>query len=124
MPAAPARRADAMRLRPAVASDVPGVRRLVERAFEIFIPRIGVKPMPMVVDYDAVVADGRCWVADDGGQLAGMVQLAVADDHVEVETLAVAPQAQGTGVGGELLTFAEERARSLGRPEVRLCTNA
>ncbi len=110
-------------LRLAEGADVPAVRRLVGAAFRHYTPRIGREPMPMAADYDAIVAQGRCWVAVDGPRIVGMVQLAVADDHVEVETLAVAPEAQGTGVGALLLTFAEEQARALGRPEVRLCTN-
>ena len=43
-----------------------------------------------------------------------------ATDHVLVDNLAVAPQAQGRGVGGRLLEHADQRARAAGLPEVRL----
>ncbi|MGK5682514.1 GNAT family N-acetyltransferase [Actinoplanes sp. URMC 104] len=103
--------------------DTDRVRRLVDDAFTPYIPRIGSRPMPMETDFDAVVAEGRCWVAVHAGRIVGMVQLAVAADHVEVETLAVDSDVRGAGVGGRLLAFAEQRARELGLPEVRLCTN-
>ena len=45
-------------------------------------------------------------------------------DYLLLENVAVLPSAQGTGVGAALLEFAEQRARSLGVPEIRLYTNA
>lgn len=106
-----------------LARDADGVRRLVDEAFTHYIPRVGGKPMPMLADYDELVGAGRCWVVTDGGELLGMMHLEAFDDHLEVVTIAVAPAAQGRGIGGLLLAFADERARALGRPEVRLCTN-
>jgi len=44
-------------------------------------------------------------------------------DHLLIENVAVAPQAQGLGVGGELLQLAEDQARAHGLREVRLYTN-
>lgn len=113
-----------MDVRPASgAGDAQSVRRLVDLAFTPYIPRVGGRPVPMEADYDALVAEGRCWVAVAAGRIVGMIHLEIADDHLEVETLAVAPDAQGRGVGGRLLDFAEQRARALGRPELRLCTH-
>ncbi|WP_250035049.1 GNAT family N-acetyltransferase [Paractinoplanes maris] len=113
-----------MDIRPAHGSDdAARVRRLVDDAFTLYIPRIGCRPMPMEADYDALVAAGRCWVAVDGDDILGVLHLETSADHLEVVTIAVAPAAQGRGVGGQLLAFADERARSLGLPEVRLCTN-
>ena len=47
-----------MRLRPAVAADVPGLRALVEAAYAVYVPRIGLRPAPMDADYDDLVARG------------------------------------------------------------------
>jgi N-acetylglutamate synthase-like GNAT family acetyltransferase len=113
----------AVTLRQARTADVADVQRLVDVAFTPYIPRIGERPMPMDNDYARLVADGRCWVAVDAGRIVGMAQLSVAADHVEVETLAVAPGARGAGVGRRLLELAEAQARANGLPEVRLCTN-
>jgi ribosomal protein S18 acetylase RimI-like enzyme len=44
-------------------------------------------------------------------------------DHLLLETIAVAPGAQGSGYGRLLLDRAEGDAAELGLPEVRLYTN-
>jgi N-acetylglutamate synthase-like GNAT family acetyltransferase len=47
----------------------------------------------------------------------------VHDDHLLLDTVAVAPGAQGHGYGALLLARAEADARELGLSEVRLVTN-
>ncbi|GAA3349429.1 GNAT family N-acetyltransferase [Amorphoplanes nipponensis] len=112
-----------MTLRPAVAADVESIRQLVQRAFLPYVARIGREPAPMTVDYHLVVAQRRCWVVEDDGRISGMVQIARRAGHLEVETIAVAPDAQGRGIGARLLGFAEEQARAAGLPQIRLYTN-
>jgi ribosomal protein S18 acetylase RimI-like enzyme len=53
----------------------------------------------------------------------GVLVTRLAGDHLLVENLAVAPVAQGQGIGGRLLAVADEHARACGRAEVRLYTN-
>jgi ribosomal protein S18 acetylase RimI-like enzyme len=95
----------------------------VDRAFGHYVERIGMRPVPMDADYDAAVAGGDTWVADDRGQIVGLLVLVPADDHVLVENLAVEPARQGEGIGRALMAFAEERAAELGVPEMRLYTH-
>jgi len=52
-----------------------------------------------------------------------LLVLEPAEDHLLLENVAVAPQAQGLGVGGRLLRLAEEQALARGLREVRLYTN-
>lgn len=110
-------------IRPATAADVQAMRRLVVAAYAHYVPRIGREPAPMTADYAAVVAGGHAWVAEAGGRLAGLLVLVPHDDHLLVENVAVDPGAQGSGVGSRLLAFADERARALGLPELRLYTH-
>lgn len=110
-------------MRPAREADVAAIEEIVRVAFRPYVPRIGVEPGPMRADYAAIVGEGRCWVAEHEGRVVGMVQLAVEGSHLEVETVAVADEVRGLGVGSRLLAFAEDRARSLGLAEVRLSTN-
>lgn len=77
----------------------------------------------MTADYAAAVTAGGTWVAEDGGQVVGLLVLVPADDHMLLENVAVAPEAQGTGVGGTLMRLAEDETRAAGFPEVRLYTN-
>ena len=53
-----------------------------------------------------------------------MVVLEPHPDHLLLDNVAVDPDRHGTGVGGQLLAFAERRARLLRLAEVRLFTNA
>jgi ribosomal protein S18 acetylase RimI-like enzyme len=109
--------------RPARDGDVAAVRALVRAAYEHYPPRLGVTPAPMTADYAALVAAGAVHVAELDGALAGVLVLEAHPDHLLVENVAVAPGAQGQGVGSILLTLAERVAASQGVPEVRLYTH-
>jgi N-acetylglutamate synthase-like GNAT family acetyltransferase len=111
------------KLRRAGSSDVAAIGRIVHAAFEMYVARIGRQPAPMSVDYGAAVARSRVWVIEAGGEIAGVVVNEVHDDHLLLDTVAVAPGAQGHGYGAMLLARAEDDARELGLPEVRLVTN-
>ncbi len=63
------------------------------------------------------------WVAELDGEVVGVLVLEEAPDHVLVDNLAVAPDAQGRGVGGRLLEHADARASAAGLTEVRLYTH-
>ncbi|MEV5973268.1 GNAT family N-acetyltransferase [Streptomyces sp. NPDC051921] len=110
------------RIRPAVAADVPAVKAVIDAAFHHYIERIGVVPAPMEEDHAANVAAGRVFVA--GEPVAGLVVVIPETGHLYLDTVAVHPDAQGTGLGRTLMAWVEERARELGLPEVRLLTNA
>lgn len=74
-------------------------------------------------DYRTAVASSRVWVIEADGKVAGVVVNEVHDDHLLLDTIAVAPGAQGCGYGALLLARAEDDARELGLSEVRLLTN-
>ena len=99
------------------------IERIVHAAFDLYVARIGRKPAPMVADYHAAVASSRVWVIEADGEVAGVVVNEVHDDHLLLDTVAVAPGAQGRGYGAVLLARAEDDARELGLSEVRLLTN-
>ncbi|WP_458242889.1 GNAT family N-acetyltransferase [Streptomyces sp. MAI_2237] len=110
------------RIRAAVASDVPAVKAVTDAAYHRYIERIGVVPVPMRADHAANVAAGRVFVT--GEPVVGLVVLEEHDDHLFLDSIAVHPDAHGTGVGRRLLHFVDARARERGLPEVRLYTNA
>ncbi|MFJ9630268.1 GNAT family N-acetyltransferase [Streptomyces sp. NPDC101175] len=109
-------------VRAAVPADVPAVKTVTDLAYGPYIARIGVVPQPMEADHTADVAAGRVFVTGD--PVIGLVVLEERADHLFLDSVAVHPDAHGTGVGRRLLHFVDARARALGLPEVRLYTHA
>jgi GNAT superfamily N-acetyltransferase len=107
--------------RRATPADVPALRELVEAAYAKYVPRIGMRPLPMDDDYDARVANGEAWVV--GNPIQALVVLEDGDGHLLVDNVAVRPDLQGRGLGRALLEFAEATARERGHRELRLYTN-
>jgi ribosomal protein S18 acetylase RimI-like enzyme len=112
-----------VRLRPAVAADAPGLRALVESAYAVYVPRIGLRPAPMDADYDDLVSRGLVTVAEVEGEMAGALVLIPAADHLLIDNVAVDPAHQGEGIGAALMRVAEERAQASGIGELRLYTH-
>jgi ribosomal protein S18 acetylase RimI-like enzyme len=115
--------AEQIRIEPARPEDAADVAACVNAAYARYVPRMGVKPAPMLADYPAEIASGRVYVLREGDALHGMIVLIAAPDHLFIENVAVDPAAQGRGLGRRLLDFAESEARRLGLPELRLYTN-
>ncbi|TCC64397.1 N-acetyltransferase [Kribbella pittospori] len=109
-------------IRPATAEDADAVTTIVTTAFEGYIPRMGVAPIPMVMDYRAAIAAGKVWVT--GEPIAGLVLLEDEPDSLLLDVLAVSPDAQGRGIGAALLAFTEVEARARGFDRITLYTNA
>ncbi len=49
----------------------------------------------MLFDFAAAVRDHLVYLLEDGGALAGLIDLIPLADHLVVESVAVAPAAQG-----------------------------
>ncbi|MET7574470.1 GNAT family N-acetyltransferase [Streptomyces sp. NPDC005492] len=109
-------------VRAAVVGDVPAVKAVTDMAYHHYIARIGVVPQPMEADHMANVVAGRVFVTGD--PVVGLVVVEERADHLFLDSIAVRPDAHGTGVGRRLLEFVDARARALGLAEVRLYTNA
>jgi GNAT superfamily N-acetyltransferase len=115
---------DEAHIRPAIASDVPTIRAIVQDAYGHYVERMGRAPAPMTADYDRAVADGNVWVLAIGDEVGGLVILRTEADHLLIGNLAVARAHQGLGFGRRLLELAERRALQLGIDDLRLYTNA
>ena len=110
--------------RPACAAEADTLRRIVNEAYGHYIERMGKPPGPMLDDYSRRIADGQAWVLETGGTIAGLVVLEDEGEGVLLlDNIAVAPSAQGQGVGRRLIAFAESEARRRGCHEVRLYTH-
>ena len=98
------------RIRAAAAADVSVIRQIVEQAYRHYIPRIGKPPGPMSDDYAVRVSEGVVWVIEKGAAVAGVIVLLPRPDYLLLDNIAVAPAQQGTGLGRQLLAFAEAEA--------------
>jgi len=105
-------------------TDAAGVRSCVVAAFEHYVERIGKPPAPMLLDFGAEIRAGHVWlVSTDEGVVGALVQYETSLGFY-IDTVAVVPSSQGTGVGRALLEFAEKEALRRGYQSVYLCTNS
>ncbi|GAA2312223.1 GNAT family N-acetyltransferase [Nonomuraea roseoviolacea subsp. roseoviolacea] len=107
-------------MRQALAADLAAVEKLVREAYEPWVEIVGMRPLPMDADYAALVAAGHVYVTD---AVEGLIVLVPEDGALLVENVAVRPELHGRGIGRSLLAFAEDEARRLGLPALRLYTN-
>ncbi|WP_436248974.1 GNAT family N-acetyltransferase [Mesorhizobium amorphae] len=92
-------------------------------AYARWVPVIGREPLPMRADYDKAVREHQFDLAIEKGAIVGLIETMRHDDHLWIENVAVAPEAQGRGIGRLLLDSAERRAVEAGCQELRLLTN-
>jgi len=111
-----------VQIRQAAPADAVAIDRLVQRAYEPYVARIGMRPGPMDHDYREKVEKCDVFVAVDD-DLVGVLVLVPLPDHVLLENVAVDPARQGEGIGGSLLAFAEARAKEIQKPTLRLYTH-
>lgn len=112
-----------MSIRRATTADLAAIRAVITDAYTKYIGRIGRAPAPMTADYAAALGHSRVWVLESGDAIVGVLVTEQRADHLLLETVAVAPSAQGTGGGRLLLDRAESDAVEVGLTEVRLYTN-
>ena len=99
------------------------IRAVTESAYAAHVEAVGRRPAPMDADHAGDVAAGRVSVLEVEGRVAGAIVLVPERDHLLVASVAVVPDLQGHGHGAALMRFAEQWARALGLPEIRLYTH-
>ncbi|WP_282760887.1 GNAT family N-acetyltransferase [Komagataeibacter saccharivorans] len=77
----------------------------------------------MLDNYASLIHSGRVHVAVHDGMVHGVLVLIPDADAMLVDNVAVAPAAQGLGIGRRLLEFAENTAAEAGFSHIRLYTN-
>src|SRR4051794_6151691 len=111
-------------LRRARANDIDAVVALQLAAYAKNRPLLGIEPLPLLADYNEIFVSCEVWLAEGAGMLDSALILEPRADDLLIWSVAVAPAAQGRGVGNVMLGFAETRARALGRTCIRLYTGA
>ena len=112
-----------LRFREATADDALAVTKLVRRAYERYVERMGRPPGPMLEDYGEVIRDRRVDLAEAGDDLAGLIVHGEGDQGYLIDNVAVDPPRQGRGVGRILIDRAERAALAAGFDSVYLFTH-
>lgn len=110
-------------LRRATAGDVDAIRSLVHAAYVRWVPLMGIDPIPMLADYEKAIADHVIDLHDVGPDLAALIEMRPAPDHLFVVNVAVSPAFQKRGLGRAMMDHAERVANGLSLGETRLLTN-
>jgi ribosomal protein S18 acetylase RimI-like enzyme len=113
---------EGVRLRPARSDDAPRLAEIARSAYGHYVERLGGEPRPMLDDYEALVARGGITVAEDGGEVVGLILLEETAEGFSIDNLAVDPARQHAGVGRALMAHAEDEARRHGFDALSLFT--
>ena len=115
--------ASGVTVRRAGPGDVAAVTRCVCAAYLRYVERVGRQPWPMLQDYAQVLRTSEVHVAERDGRVVGVLELVETAEGFLLDSVAVDPEAQGTGVGRTLLVLAEAQARRHGYDSIYLMTN-
>ena len=110
-------------IRKATEADAKAVERIVAAAYAPLAQKMDKPPAPMLDDYPARINEGAVDVWVDGDIVLGMIILVDQPDALMLENVAVAPEAQGRGIGRDLIRFAEAVAQDRGHSLIRLYTH-
>jgi len=117
--------ATAANIRAANTNDAARLRRCMESAYAPYLKRMGrARLPPMDVDYATEIENFPCWVVDCAGDILGGLIMVFTEDQASIANIAVDPDAQGQGVGGMLMRFAESTAKEKGFTRLQLTTHA
>lgn len=103
--------------------DLSEVEGIVSRAYSPYVERIGQNPGSMADDYCILIGSGCVHVVEIDGRVQAILVLIPEASTLLLGNIAVEPSAQGMGLGGRLLNYAEQVARTLGYRAIRLYTN-
>ena len=102
--------------------DLEAVVALQQAAYARNRTILGVEPIPLKADYRDILATMEVWLGESDQGLDGVLILEPRQDDLLIWSIATEPQRQQRGLGRDLLTFAEHRARMLGLATMRLYT--
>lgn len=105
-------------------ADLPALVELQQAAYARNRALLGVEPLPLLADYEALFQTQEIWLARSPGCLDGAIMLEARADDLLLWSISIAPAAQGRGLGHALLAAVDARARALGLATVRLYTGA
>ena len=111
-------------IREATPEDSDSLKKCMESAYTTYLARMGgARLPPMDADYSSEIKNYPTWVVESEGNILGGLIMVFENDHASVANIAIDPKFQGQGIGGELIRFAESKARENNSSELRLTTH-
>ena len=96
----------------------------MESAYSGYQERMGgARLPPMDADYLSEIENYPSWVVESAGKILGGLIMVFENEQASIANIAVNPEFQGQGIGGELMNFAESKARENGLSVLRLATH-
>jgi GNAT superfamily N-acetyltransferase len=108
-------------VRQATAADLEPIHAIIQAAYAKYLSLMPKPPAPVLRDYRGPIDAGAVWVTGD--PITGVISLTPVGDSLLIENIAVHPAAQGTGLGGRLMRFAEQQAVQRKLPRLTLYTH-
>jgi GNAT superfamily N-acetyltransferase len=108
-------------LRRATRADLDAVVAIQHAAYARNRELLGVEPLPLMTDYEAIFRDYEIWVTASG-PVEGVLILKGRADDLLIWSIATDTTRQKSGLGRAMLAAAELRARELGLDTMRLYT--
>lgn len=112
-----------MRIRRALPEDVPAMRLVATRAYNLDQVRLGYSPPPACCDLADWVARDAAWVGEHDSEVMAVFLAEPKDGHMLVWSAVVDPVWQNEGNGRALMEHVESVARESGLTEVHVSTN-
>ena len=110
-------------IRPARSDDVTQIEACLTAAYAK--ARAELQDLPDVTGGIAQdIAENTVFVADKDGAVVGVIVLVAREEALLIANLGVDPKHGGQGIGGRLLSLAEDQARQLGCRDMQLRTHA
>ena len=111
-------------IRKATPKDSTRLKYCMESAYAIYQERMGgTRLPPMDVDYSSEIKNYPTWVVESEGNILGGIIMVFEENQASIANIAVDPKFQGHGIGGELMRFAELKAREKNYSELHLATH-
>ena len=111
-----------MTLRRATSADFDAVVALQHAAYAPNQVVLGVVPIPLQADYAGIFKTMEVWLAESTAGLDGVLILEPRTTDLLIWSIATEPARPHTGLGRDMLAWAEVRARQLGYDTMRLYT--
>lgn len=112
------------RIRTALPDDSARLKVCMESAYITYQQRLdGIRLPPMDADYSSEIENYPTWVVESDGDILGGLIMEFDEERALIANIAVDPRFQGQGIGGELMKFAEAKAREKNYTELQLATH-